>query len=78
MSGTSREAATLRSSIEVKGIETKVRSPSMRMSPGSRPNQCNALGANVRTVPSSASPIPVYKSTLPIGIAGRVYQYGGL
>lgn len=67
----------LTSSIEVRGIETSVRSPSMRISPGRRPNQFRVLGANVSMAPRSARPIPVYKRTLPIGMAGRVYQEPG-
>ena len=59
--------ARLTTSIEVIGMNTVHRSPSIRMSPGSRPNHETRPGAKVITAPTRAIPIPTTMRSRPRG-----------
>lgn len=52
--------------IDVSGTKTLPRSPSMRMSPGRRPNQLNIQGANCIAAPQATSTMPITISHQPV------------
>ncbi len=62
-----RVMTRLTNNIDVIGMNTVHLSPSILISPGSRPNQETKPGAKVITAPSRAIPIPTKMSIRPRG-----------
>lgn len=63
--------------MDANGMSTVPDSRSMRMSPGSRPNQLNSHGAQLTAMPASTRIRPISIKTRPI-IRARVQRQTGL